>query len=299
MRSSILSAVLLLAAISPSAFAEIPISLTDASVLIDSGRGSGSGVLFKHGDCSFVWTAAHVIPKPQAVTVLDRHGKEKTVYRFGRVGVVQVEVEKGEKVGETFHYASVLRWSRRHDLALLLVSKRGYGRSGVEFYDGVPKLGSRLWHVGSMHGYRGIGSVADGTFAFAGRLRLGFGHNEQEGIIWDQISGVAHPGSSGGGVFLQHKQQCIGLVTDFLMGGPEKTFGAYCITPSRRIIAYAREQKAAWAVDRSVKLPSRKLMFRHPALDEPLPADTPAIPIPFPVPSGASLAIALRLSLHR
>lgn len=257
------------------ALAQIPAGLTGASVMIDSGRGSGSGVLFKNGQDTFVWTAAHVIPTPRVVTVLDAEGRMQTRYVFGDVGIIRAVVEDGRKVGENFHYARVLRWSRKHDLALLLVHKRGYGSSSVRFFDGVPEQGRKLWHVGSMHGYKGMNSVAEGIFAFSGRLRKGFQHDEQEGLVWDQVSGVAHPGSSGGGVFLQGDGRCVGLVTDFLTGGGHQTHGAYCITPSRRLIAYAREQKAAWAVDAAIKPPQREAMLLHCPLDEPLPADVP------------------------
>ena len=63
--------------------------------------------------------------------------------------------------------------------------------------DPIP-VGTELYHVGSLLGQVGSNSMTRGIMSKVGRvLELGTG----DGVVFDQTSAPAFPGSSGGGIF--------------------------------------------------------------------------------------------------
>lgn len=245
------------------------------SVMVDSGRGTGSGVVFKNGDSSFVWTDAHVVSDAQQVrTVIDpKTGTPKVQVTYQDVTVVTEDYQAGRKVGETRRLAKVVRFGRDDDLALLLVHERGYGKASAKFRVEAPKVGSAVWHAGSFHGSPGINSVSDGVVAATGRLRRAFESNETDRpLVYDQISAIAHHGSSGGGVFAKDTGECLGLVTEFLnVNQGVFTHGSFCITPARRMKEFAERTSCVWAFDPSVKSPTPEAMMKGRVTDCPVP----------------------------
>lgn len=241
-------------------------SLIDSSVMVETSASYGSGVIFKNDHTSFVWSVAHVIPRPTVKKILEEDGSTKIVFEFEDVLVTQPIVEDGRKVGAVSHFAKVIRYSPIHDLALLYVYKKDFGRAGVRFLDGVPKQGEAIWHVGGMLGPIGVSSVSEGVVAFTGRLRISGEDNDFSGIVYDQGSGPFQKGSSGGGVFLKGSGQCIGLITDYLgmLDQFNLSASSFCFTPARRIREYASRYQVGFAVNRNVPVPSLEEILDHP-----------------------------------
>ena len=66
--------------------------------------------------------------------------------------------------------------------------------------------------------------------------------------VFDQVTAVAFPGSSGGGMFLKENGEYIGMLTQGVM----KLQGFNFIVPVRRIHALAKDAKIEWAIDPDV-----------------------------------------------
>jgi len=258
--------------------------LQDISVTIRAegkkGVSEGSGVIFtrniKYGNqkykINFVWTAAHVIDNLRSVrTVVDpMTGETRKIVEFKDPRVVKDIVESGRLVGELTLDAKVVSYSDAEtgeDLALLMVRKRSFVSSNsVRFYLGgpeIPSVGTDLYHVGSLLGKIGSNSLTRGMVSKTGRvLRLGNG----SGVVFDQTTVKAFPGSSGGGVYLgnysdEHRGKCIGL----LVRGAGETFNL--IVPIRRLRRWAAKRDLVWAIDPNVKAPSMSQIFSLPVED--------------------------------
>lgn len=221
-------------------------ALVSASVIVGSQDGYGSGVVFKNGRHVFVWTDAHVVS-----------GNRVSATEFAPAWVAQ----------DKFHprRAIIIRYSERHDIALMRLEASDWPDGSVVFArnNDEPKPGEAIWHVGSMGGPPGINSVSDGVFSCANRLRL-FGAPNDSGIIYDQVSlNSCQRGSSGGGVFRKSTLECLGLVTEYL--GPGFSWGAMCMTPTRRLRQMAKQSDCLWAVTRDVAVPRSD---RHPVVVE-------------------------------
>lgn len=198
----------------PIPFAVSYQDLQASAVTVRASEGSGSGVIVlkPNGDI-FCWTAAHVIGESKAdVTLI------KQVVVNGRaVGLFSVEAE-------------VISISKTQDLAVLKPRSAYFFKTGAKFESAlfVPKLGDPAVHVGSLHGLPGAESVTTGIVSFAGRV--------MEGLIFDQTTATAMPGSSGGGVW-SAEGKLIGLV----VSGYSDTFSF--IVPVRRMHEWAIAEK--------------------------------------------------------
>lgn len=228
--------------------------LIPSCVMIEAVGGVGSGVAFRNGDSVFVWTAAHVIEGGKTkVDAVDKNGQPVAFYTFPDVLLSQELFAGGRKSGYEAVFAKVIRYSERHDLALLRVRMK-WPKGHVRFSEELPAVGSSVWHVGSISGNRGCNSAVEGVVSAVGRLRLNGSPEELRGPeIYDQVALAAHPGSSGGGVFLKSDRSCIGLVIEFL--GPGQLAGALCIAPVRRMREFCREAKCEWAMRVDVPVP--------------------------------------------
>jgi S1-C subfamily serine protease len=264
MKSVLLTLALLSAALlnCSTALAEnvIP-SLQEASVTIRAGGAQGSGVLFTRGDRTFVWTAAHVIDGQRNVRKVIVNGVTKSVIEFSDVSIVQEFRQKGRRIGESKMDCRVVKYSdaeQGEDLALLEVRKRNFSDATVVFYDGeIPALGTKLLHVGSLLGQFGSNSLTTGVYSQTGRvLDLNAG-----GVVFDQTTVTAFPGSSGGGVFLEDNGQYVGM----LVRGAGEQFNL--IVPVRRIRAWARVSNVEWAISLDVPVPSDEDFAKIPVED--------------------------------
>jgi len=223
-------------------------TILNASVTVKSSKSTGSGVIFtrKVGDVTrnFVWTAAHVIDAARR----ENEVGGKTIVTFKDVLVIKRLVQDGRQVGETRLTARVIKYSASEDLALLLIRKKNWTKASVTFHlKELPKIGSELYHVGSLLGIRGAGSITKGILSQHGRII--------DEKLFDQTTVTAFPGSSGGGVFLKMGGACIGLI----LRGSGETFNF--IVPVRRMHCWAKEAGIEWAIDATKPMPKTSDLF--------------------------------------
>jgi len=262
--ASIFVAIMLMASVS---FAETKVihHLLDVSVTIQTDRGSGSGVLItrdvklakddkKTVKVNFVWTAAHVVNGLRSTRiVIGPNGIPKTIVEFRDAEIVKElrDPDTKRKTGEVRLYGKVVLYSDSEDgedLALLLVRDRQYTAFGAEFdLDNKPvDIGTDLIHVGSLLGQGGSNSVTKGIMSKTGRvLSLGSG----DGVVFDQTTCSAFPGSSGGGVFLTD-----GKYIGMLVRGAGETFNF--TVPVRRMARWCKDRNVMWALDAKANIPS-------------------------------------------
>jgi len=241
-------------------------SLQEVSVTVRSGLNEGSGVIItrdvltapnKTEKINFVWTAGHVIDNLRSVRTIIRDGQSRKVVEFKDALVIKELIEDGRKVGEIVMFAKVIKYSdseEGEDLALLMIRKKNYVTANASFYAGKKpiSIGTELYHVGSLLGQVGSNSMTRGIMSSVGRvLNLGSGG----GVIFDQTTVTAFPGSSGGGVFLSERSGDIsGQYIGMLVRGAGETFNL--IVPVRRMRSWAEKEGVRWALDMDVKVPS-------------------------------------------
>ena len=223
----------------------------------DYQKSEGSGVLvvreIEGEKVTFVWTAAHVVDNLRSTReIVDGKGMTRKIVEFKDAQVVKELVERGRRVGEIKMDARVIKYSSAdhgHDLALLMVRAKDYGKDTAEFYldekEKIIPIGTRLFHVGSLLGQMGANSMTTGIVSQVGRT--------MGKVEFDQTTVTAFPGSSGGGVFLQN-----GSYVGMLVRGAGENFNL--IVPIRRIKDWAEKNKVLWAIDPAVALPSLDLI---------------------------------------
>ena len=270
-----ISICLALCSISVGADNELYQKLQDVSVTVKSGSGEGSGVIItrevsvgdnKREKINFVWTAGHVVDNLRAVRTIIEDGKPKQVVEFRDAQVVKELIENGRRVGELKMDAKVIKYSdatNGEDLALLMIRKKGFIDKTIEFHINEDKpvpIGTELYHVGSLLGQTGSNSMTRGIMSQVGRvLNLGSG----DGVIFDQTTVTAFPGSSGGGVFLtersgEDKSKYVGM----LVRGAGETFNL--IVPVRRMRDWAKDNDVLWAIDANLETPTLKEIVNIP-----------------------------------
>jgi S1-C subfamily serine protease len=252
-------AVLLMVALATQSFAGDPgvvAKLQDISVTIKSGEGQGSGTIFnrKVGNdvVSYVWTAAHVVDNLRKVRSVVVNGSPKVVVEFDDAQIVQEFKQDGRRIGELKMEARVVRYSdaeQGEDLALLQVRKKNFVpyETSAKFYlaEEIPAIGTPLCHVGSLLGQVGANSYTEGVVSQIGRV-LDLGAN---GVVFDQTTVTAFPGSSGGGVYSRD-----GIYVGMLVRGAGEQFNL--IVPIRRMKTWAKAAEVEWALDDKIKMPS-------------------------------------------
>jgi len=242
--------------------------LQDVSVTIKAkaeyNSSEGSGVLIirevEGKKITFVWTAAHVVDNLRNIReIIDESGRPRKVIEFKDAEIVKELVEEGRRVGEIKMSASVVKYSNAdtgHDLALLMVRAKDYGKTGARFYlddkDPIIPIGTQLFHVGSLLGQMGANSMTTGIVSQVGRII--------EKMEYDQTTVTAFPGSSGGGVFLTD-----GRYVGMLVRGAGEGFNL--TVPIRRIISWTKKNKIHWAIDPEVKMPTMDEILELPVED--------------------------------
>ncbi len=217
----------------------------------NSSEGSGVLVVRRIGDdeVTFVWTAAHVVDNLREVReVITESGSPRKVVEFKDAQIVREMVESGRRVGEIKMDARVIKYSNAntgHDLALLMVRAKNYGKDSSTFYlnddDPIIPIGTNLYHVGSLLGQMGANSMTTGIVSQIGRT--------MDKMEYDQTTVTAFPGSSGGGVFLTD-----GKYIGMLVRGAGEGFNL--IVPIRRMLTWAEKNEILWALDAGVEMPS-------------------------------------------
>jgi hypothetical protein len=244
--------------------------LQDVSVTIRSengwSAGEGSGVIFSRKDASgntvnFVWTAAHVVDNLRQTRTVIVNGSPRTIVTFKDAKIIKVIRQNGRTVGRLELNAEVIKYSDSedgHDLALLRVRKLNFVHDSVVFYldKELPKLGTDLWHVGSLLGQMGANSMTDGIYSQTGRLIPQLNKH-----VFDQTTVAAFPGSSGGGVYLKSDGRYVGMI----VRGAGETFNL--IVPVRRMIHWAKDNNIMWALDAKAKMPTNVELAKIPVED--------------------------------
>lgn len=238
---------------------DVPAYMQAISVTIKAGFSEGSGVAIDRNGTTFVWTAGHVVDGLRSMRkVTDpKTGTPRTIVEFEDAKIVKTLVEDGRTVGYLHLDAEVIRYSdadHGHDLAILKVRKKGAIKTSAVFYDEAkpPKLGTQLFHVGSLLGVVGSNSLTTGIVSAHGRL-IGK-------TVYDQTTVTAFPGSSGGGVYLTD-----GRYVGMLVRGAGEGFNL--IVPVRRMRRWAKKAKVEWALDPRVKLPTEEERKKIPIED--------------------------------
>lgn len=242
--------------------ASVPDYLQNISVTIKAGDGQGSGTLVtrKVGDdtVSFIWTAAHVVDSLRTTRkVITADGGTRTLIEFRDAQIVQERAQDGRRVGEVKYDARIIKYSDAdygEDLCLMMVRcKNAYPEAvSAKFITDtkyVPPIGAQLSHCGSLLGQFGANSYTEGVLSQVGRTLDMAGANVK---VFDQVTTVAFPGSSGGGMYLKDTGEYVGMLTQGVM----KLQGFNFIVPVRRIHAWAADAKIEWAVDPNVPMPT-------------------------------------------
>ena len=115
-------------------------------------------------------------------------------------------------------------------------------------------------HCGSLLGQFGANSYTTGVLSQVGRTLPMKGANVK---VFDQVTTVSFPGSSGGGMYLKESGEYIGMLTQGVM----QLQGFNFIVPVRRIHAWAKQSKIEWAIDPTVPMPSLKEIDAIPVED--------------------------------
>ena len=259
----------------PAAVAHNPVPsyLQGISVTVLSGNSQGSGTLVSRMNdkgevVSFVLTAAHVIDNLRYVRqVVNPDGSTKRLIEFKDPRIVAERYQDGRRVGEQTLDCKVIKYSDAdygEDLALLMIRLRdSYPASAsARFPDRgyIPSVGSDLSHCGSLLGKFGSSSYTTGVLSQTGRLLEGKGAKSS---VFDQITAVAFPGSSGGGVYLQADGMYIGMLTQ-----GTRTQGFNFIVPIRRIGDWAEKAGIGWILNSSEPMPPMEEILLIPVEDE-------------------------------
>lgn len=238
---------------------DVPSYLQEISVTLHAGTSQGSGVIKTRNGINYVWTAAHVVRQLRKTrTIIDTNsGTTKTVVEFDDAKVVKELLEDGRSVGRLEMDAEVIRYSNSdngEDLAILRVRKKNFVSSSVQFHleEKIPSVGTELYHCGSLLGQMGSNSMTRGIMSQHGRVL--------NGIVYDQSTCAAFPGSSGGGVYLRDGR-CVG----FIVRGAGETFNL--MVPMRRVVKWAKKAGVEFAIDDNAPVPTIEEFKKMPVED--------------------------------
>jgi hypothetical protein len=251
-------------------------NLQDISVTVKAGFSEGSGVIItrdirvapnKIEKISFVWTAGHVVEGLRSIRTIIRDGQQKKIVEFKDAQIVKEFTQDGRRVGELKMDCKIIKYSDAEDgedLALLMIRQKRFINKSAVFY--LPEgnepvsIGTELYHVGSLLGQTGSNSMTRGIMSQVGRvLNLGTG----DGVVFDQTTVTAFPGSSGGGVFLsEQSKDHAGKYVGMLVRGAGETFNL--IVPVRRMRKWAEEEGILWAIDGNVEMPTLNDIMKLP-----------------------------------
>ena len=226
---------------------EIVDRLDNSAVTLKAKFGQGSGsvilrdiVINEAGDTrqiAFVLSAAHVVADHRSVrTIIDGSGVPKKRVEFSDAGILQELYRDGRRVGEIKLDAKIIRYSDSedgHDLVILMVyaDKFNHSLTFVQDENYIPPKGLRVVHIGSSNGQIGSNSFTTGNISQTGRLLGGIGSGS--GVVFDQTSAPAEPGSSGCMIIRESDGRCLGV----LVRGGSSTFNF--IVPIRRVREWA------------------------------------------------------------
>ena len=202
------------------------------TVVVQTGPGHGSGILFTRPGGTFIWTAAHVIqgvmrPDGSFRDVMIRHGSQRAMARVLRCGDAPVA----------------------QDIALLQIIE-GSLEGDARFYKAFNEVevGQEIIHCGSPFDNRlNENLLFFGHISHVGRM---FSLPNLEPRIVDQCDVNALPGCSGGPIFDAETGDVLGFLS--MAGAP----GLTAVVPTRCIYEWAKTHDCLWAFDPEIPLPA-------------------------------------------
>jgi len=223
----------------------------------EGGQASGFIVVRENIDGQkrvFCFTAAHVVegrPEQNAIRLFHFNG--------------------GHKAGKATFKARVVRFSVKHDLALLLVDCPPDFFKTSEFAHSNARLGDPVFIAGNARGEAYDGSVTQGFVSQRGVFMDGW----PWGTDLDQATAIAVPGNSGGPVF-----NTGGEVVGVLVGWAGLP-GISLYVPLDKIEKWAKKDGISWAV-RGSYCPSDESLEDAISLSKLLLTPPPVLPAPAP-----------------
>jgi hypothetical protein len=209
----------------------------------DKTSSSGSGIIFINGNKTFVWTCKHVVDPAITESLHIDIFKKKAKYSFETEKVKVIGKLHGEDMDEAGYFyinAKIIRFSSQDDLALLELCHTGIFKRSVSFPSNpkyIPKIGSKLFHIGSMGGIPGHHCIEEGMQGQPGV--------ELQDVNMDRVALNIRSGSSGGGTFEFWSGNCIGLVARSMT----KDQGSQVyIVPWRKMHEFATRLDCVWAL---------------------------------------------------
>ncbi len=188
----------------------------------------GTGVVYQVNGEILVWTAGHLLwNRNDGQYTGDVHVTIEVYGATGRAAITEMPAQ----------ILAVSNPWEDYDLALLRVPMGSavFNRSQTAvFATDSPEVGEEVWHVGSLHGFKGAQSVTDGVVASVGRSIF------SSPYPLDQITCEIMPGSSGGGAYLKDTGEFIGMVVQY--HGP----GFGLMVPVRDIRIWAKREGYGW-----------------------------------------------------
>ena len=197
------------------------------SATVKTESGSGTGVTVVRKGTTYFWTCNHVTADAKSISLSKR----------------MVSVDK--PIGSLDFAAELVCASPKYDLSLCKVLQTDFVGTDTEFYaDCIPDVGLHVYHVGSMLGPDGEGSLSFGILSLLNRKIPGL-----RALPVDQYIMTSAPGSSGGGIWTPDGR-CLGLVT-----GGYYPSAITAVVPVRQMRDFAKEFNCEWALDPSVEMP--------------------------------------------
>ena len=209
----------------------------------DKTSSSGSGVVFINKNRTFVWTCKHVVDPSITEALHIELFKKQVKFQFevDKVKVIgKLHNDDMDEAGYFYVNAKIIRFSTQDDLALLELCHTGIFKRSVSFPSNpkyTPKIGSKLFHIGSMGGLAGHHCVEEGIQGQPGV--------ELQDVNMDRIAMHIRSGSSGGGAFEFWSGNCIGLVARAMN---EKVSSQGYIVPWRKMHEFATRLDCVWAL---------------------------------------------------
>lgn len=262
---------LLIASTSLGAEQSVPDYLNGISVTVKANRGQGSGTLICQEDpdtgevVAFILTAGHVVDTHRSARqVVLPDGKSRWLVEFSDPEIVAERYQDGRRVGQQTLDCRVLKYSGNtygHDLAVLEVRLRNAYpiEATAKFPDDgfIPPMGTNLSHCGSLLGQFGSNSYTTGVLSKTGRL---LDDSSANNLVFDQVTAIAFPGSSGGGMYLTENGVYVGMLTRGVM----QMQGFNFIVPIRRIQQWAAVAGVEWLFDNDPAMPSADEILQIP-----------------------------------
>lgn len=228
--------------------------------LVTKDHMFGSGVVISRKNKNFVLTAAHIFRDIRKSIIVEKEDNTRvTKVEFDKVYVIKDIYNDEGKQGEIVVEGKIIKYSDAEtgeDLALVELDEKKFDLD-TKFYlkANTPKIGTPLWHIGSILGYEGSNSLTDGIISKVGCKTMLEFPNE---VIFDRTTITAYPGSSGGGVFLKDSGEYVGMLTRIIQ--PNYNL----IVPIRRIKEWTSKNKIDWVLDSTKPLPKDEELAKIP-----------------------------------